>query len=165
MHAVKAAFVGEAIDEAGLVTIAQTLARAAPAGVVLHLEGDLGVGKTTFARAWLGAIGAGGRIKSPTYSLIESYPLVDAAAHHLDLYRLADAGELEWLGLADLVDGRDFFLIEWPERGGDAIPPADLRIRLEHAGDTRNLRIEAVSARAVNWLNVAGLVNRAPANT
>lgn len=151
------AFERKAIDEAGLVAIAETLARTAPPGMILYLEGELGAGKTTFARAWLGAVGVGGRIKSPTYSLIESYPLGTTAAHHLDLYRLADPGELEWLGLADLIDGRSFMLVEWPARGGDAVPPADLRVCLAHAGEARDLRIEPVSAAGAAWLGAANL--------
>ncbi len=146
-----------ALDEAGLVAVAEALARAAPAGMILHLQGELGAGKTTFARAWLRARGVDGRIRSPTYSLVESYPLGATAAHHLDLYRLADAGELEWLGLADLVDGRACMLVEWPERGAGAVPAADLVIRLAHAGERRDLRIEPASPAGHAWLRAAGL--------
>ncbi|MBX3692499.1 MAG: tRNA (adenosine(37)-N6)-threonylcarbamoyltransferase complex ATPase subunit type 1 TsaE [Dokdonella sp.] len=150
-------FARKAIDEAGLVAIARALAQTAPPGMVVYLHGELGAGKTTFARAWLGAAGVDGRIKSPTYSLIESYPLGTTAAHHLDLYRLADPGELEWLGLADLVDGRSFMLVEWPERGGDAVPPADLHVCLDHAGEARDLRIVPASAAGATWVEAANL--------
>ncbi|MFZ2236694.1 MAG: tRNA (adenosine(37)-N6)-threonylcarbamoyltransferase complex ATPase subunit type 1 TsaE [Dokdonella sp.] len=133
------------LDEAALVELAKRLAPVAAQGLVIHLQGDLGTGKTTFARALLQALGIGERVKSPTYSLIESYPLTNNRAHHLDLYRLADPEEVEWLGLPDLADPDALILIEWPERGGEHIPPADLRIELSHAATQRNLRAVGLS--------------------
>ncbi len=135
------------LDEAALVKWAQRLVPAATQGLVIHLRGDLGAGKSTFARALLQALGVGERVKSPTYSLIESYPLAGNSAHHLDLYRLADPEEVEWLGLPDLADPDALILIEWPERGGERIPPADLRIELSHAAAQRNLRALSLSRR------------------
>ncbi len=132
------------LDEPSLVELAQRLAPVASDGLVVHLQGNLGAGKTTFARALLQALGVGERVKSPTYSLIESYPLASNSAHHLDLYRLADPEEVEWLGLPDLADRDALILIEWPERGGERIPPADVRIELTHAADRRDLH--AISA-------------------
>lgn len=140
------------LDELALVALAQRLAPAASEGLVVHLHGDLGAGKTTFARALLQALGVGERVKSPTYSLIESYPLNGNTAHHLDLYRLADPEEVEWLGLPDLVDPDALILIEWPERGGQHIPPADLRIELSHAAAQRNLRVVGVTKRGQDAL-------------
>ena len=137
------------LDEAALVNLAQQLATAASAGLVIHLHGDLGAGKTTFARALLQALGVGERVKSPTYSLIESYPLAANNAHHLDLYRLADPEEVEWLGLPDLADLDALILIEWPDRGGNRIPPADLRVDLCHAAAHRNLRAVGLSRRGL----------------
>ena len=144
-----------ALDETELRALAARLATAARQGGVVHLEGDLGAGKTTFARALLGALGVGERIKSPTYSLIESYRAGDLDAHHLDLYRIADAGELEWLGLADLWNDRSLILIEWPERGTGALPDADLVILLRHANDRRDVAFEAHTARGEALLDAA----------
>jgi len=135
------------VDEEGLRSLAVALASGARDGGVVFLEGDLGAGKTTFARALLGALGVGERIKSPTYSLIESYRTGELDAHHLDLYRIADPGELEWLGLGDLFGGSPLVVVEWPERGGDALPRPDLVLRLDHAGSRRELSGEAKSAR------------------
>jgi tRNA threonylcarbamoyladenosine biosynthesis protein TsaE len=135
-----------AVDEAGLRAIATRLALAAGEGGVVYLEGDLGAGKTTFARALLTALGVGERVKSPTYSLIESYRAGALDAHHLDLYRIADAGELEWLGLADLWTPRALVLVEWPERGAGALPPADLVMHFRHAGDQREIVAEPRSS-------------------
>lgn len=140
------------LDEPALVDLAQRLAPAASRGLVIHLHGDLGAGKTTFARALLQALGVGERVKSPTYSLIESYAFARNDAHHLDLYRLADPEEVEWLGLPDLADSDALILIEWPERGGERIPQADLRIELSHAAAQRNLRAHGLSQRGVDAL-------------
>lgn len=141
-----------AVDEAGMRALAARVALAAREGGVIHLEGELGAGKTTFARALLTSLGVGERVKSPTYSLVESYRVESLDAHHLDLYRIADAGELEWLGLGDLWSEDALVLIEWPERGRGALPAADLRVQLRHAGEKRELRAESRSARGNHLL-------------
>jgi tRNA threonylcarbamoyladenosine biosynthesis protein TsaE len=142
------------VGETAMSAIAARLAPAAQAGGILYLEGDLGAGKTSFARALLNAMGAGERIKSPTYSLVESYRIGDLEAHHLDLYRIADVGELEWLGLGDLWTPEALVLIEWPERGGGALPRADLALRIRHAGDRREIEARAQSERGRRLLAV-----------
>jgi len=144
------AFAG--IDEAGLAAVARALAARVSDGGVIHLVGPLGAGKTTFARALLQALGVGARVKSPTYSLIESYAVGDLAAHHLDLYRIAAADEVEWLGLRDLAAGKQLWLIEWPERALGAIPGADLTVELAHAPHGRDLRLIAATSTARSWL-------------
>jgi tRNA threonylcarbamoyladenosine biosynthesis protein TsaE len=141
-----------AIDEAALNKVAARLAAGLRDGGVLYLRGELGAGKTTFARALLDALGVGLRIKSPTYSLIESYATGDLAVHHLDLYRIADPGELEWLGLADLTAGPHLLLVEWPERAARALPVPDLVVSLAHAGEKRDAVLAAGSARGADWL-------------
>lgn len=147
------ALIRHGVDEPGLTALAAKLAPLVRDGGVILLSGELGAGKTTFARALLGALGVASRVKSPTYSLIESYSIGDLAVHHLDLYRIADPGELEWLGIADLVAQPHLMLIEWPERGGGALPPADLSIALAHAGASRDIVFAAVSPRGQRWLN------------
>lgn len=127
------------------------LARTRPPRAVVHLFGDLGAGKSTLARALLRALGVTGAIRSPTYTLVERYPLREGGeAWHLDLYRIADAGELEYLGL----DGDEavLWLVEWPERGGGALPSADLAVALEVEGEGRRARIVAGSAVGEAWL-------------
>lgn len=140
------------INEAQLTDIAHRLAPAVREGGVIFLRGELGAGKTTFARALLGALGITGRIKSPTYSLIESYAAGDLTAHHLDLYRIADPGELEWLGLSDLAQGHYLLLVEWPERGTGALLPPDLTIHLTHAQKGRDVAADASTSRGEAWL-------------
>ena len=139
-------------DEAATIAAAHALAPHVRAGGVVYLRGELGAGKTTFARALLRALGVGERVKSPTYTLLERYRVDGREAFHLDLYRIADAGELEWLGLDELDRPDALVLIEWPERGGDALPPADLDVLLRHAGESRMVTLAAVSPRSSAWL-------------
>ena len=132
--------------------LAAALAAAAPASAVVFLQGDLGAGKSTLARAWLRALGVQGAIRSPTYTLVERYPLgAGQEALHLDLYRIGDAGELEFLGL----DGAEaaLWLVEWPERGRGALPAADLRVALALAGEGREARLSAGTAAGAAWLD------------
>jgi tRNA threonylcarbamoyladenosine biosynthesis protein TsaE len=140
------------IDEGELAALARELAPRLRGGGSIHLAGPLGAGKTTFARALLRALGAGERIKSPTYTLIESYALPGLTAQHLDLYRIAAPEELEWLGLRDLADGAVLWLVEWPERGVGAIPEPDLTVNLAHAASGRDVALHACSDRGVRWL-------------
>ena len=142
----------ERIDEPALGGLARQLAPMLAGGGVLFLIGDLGAGKTTFARALLGALGVGARIKSPTYSLIESYMAGDLTIHHLDVYRIADAGELEWLGLADLTADPYILVVEWPEHARAALPQPDLIVRLAHAPASRDVTLEAATPCAAQWL-------------
>lgn len=138
-------------DEAATIAFARRLAPALRDGGVLYLRGELGAGKTTFARALLQALGAGERIKSPTYSLLERYRAGGRDAFHLDLYRIAAAGELEYLGLDELRDPGAIVLVEWPERGEGALPGADLELVLEHAAGGRAARLWPRSQRACGW--------------
>ncbi|HET9817541.1 MAG TPA: tRNA (adenosine(37)-N6)-threonylcarbamoyltransferase complex ATPase subunit type 1 TsaE [Rhodanobacteraceae bacterium] len=139
-------------DEAATVALARRLAPALTDGGVLYLRGELGAGKTTFARALLRALGVGGRVKSPTYSLLERYVVNGRDAFHLDLYRIADAGELEWLGLDELDAPGAIVLVEWPERGRGALPTPDLEVVLEHDGAGRQGELRPASARGRGWV-------------
>lgn len=127
--------------------LAAEVACAIEGGAVFHLHGDLGAGKSSFARALLQALGVSGRIKSPTYSLVESYPLTSGTAWHLDLYRIAAPDELEWLGLEALGEPDAVVLIEWPDRGTGAIPAADIDVHLAYEGHGRGARLTARTAR------------------
>ena len=138
-------------ETAATETLGRVLAASRPARAVLHLHGDLGAGKSTLARALLRSLGVRGAIRSPTYTLVERYPLDDGTeALHLDLYRIADAGELEFLGL-DPGEGA-LWLVEWPERGGAGLPAADLRLDLAIDGDGRSVDVIPVGAAGRDWL-------------
>ena len=134
-------------DEAATAALALRVAALLDDGLVFYLHGPLGAGKTSFARALLTALGVGERVKSPTYSLMEGYMARERPAWHLDLYRIADPGELEWLGLDALTDPNALILVEWPERGAGALPAADLELRLDYAGDGRQAQLRAFTAR------------------
>ena len=130
--------------------LGQALARTRPAIAVVHLRGDLGAGKSTLARALLRALGVAGAIRSPTYTLVERYPVEGGEAWHLDLYRIGDAGELEFLGLDE--GAAVLWLVEWPERGGAALLPADLQVDLSVEGNGRAARLVAASPQGQQWL-------------
>ena len=118
----------------------------------MYLRGELGAGKTTCVRSLLRSLGASGTIRSPTYTLIETYPLALMTCVHIDLYRVRTQVEAEELGLRDLMDGRHLLLIEWPEKGGLAVPNADLELLLEYAGEGRQACLEARGEDGDAWL-------------
>lgn len=130
--------------------LGRALALTRPAQAVVHLQGDLGAGKSTLARALLRALGVEGAIRSPTYTLVERYPIPEGEAWHLDLYRIGDVGELDFLGLDEAV--ATLWLVEWPERAGSTLPQADLRIELGSEGKGRAARLVAGSEEGSAWL-------------
>lgn len=132
-------------DEEATMALGRRLADSLQGGLIVFLHGDLGAGKTTFARAFLRALGVGERVKSPTYSLVEGYEFGDRQAFHLDLYRISDPGELEWLGLDSLAEPGAIVLVEWPERGRGALPPVDLELHFRHQDAGRVVGFEARS--------------------
>ena len=129
------------------------LSRVLQAPCVVYLEGDLGAGKTTLVRGFLRGRDYTGAVRSPTYTLVEPYPLEDSIVYHLDLYRLGDPEELEYLGLRDLLDETAVILVEWPERGRGWLAPADLRIAIRHRAEGRDLTILAESGKGKQILD------------
>src|SRR5690606_26756473 len=130
--------------------LGRALAATRPASAVVHLSGDLGAGKSTLARAWLRALGVEGPIRSPTYTLVERYPVPGGEALHLDLYRIGGAGELEFLGLDEA--GAVLWLVEWPDRGTGGLPAADLQVELAVRGEGRAVRVRPLSAAGAEWV-------------
>lgn len=130
--------------------------RAARGGAAIGLEGELGAGKTTLARALIRALGHEGPVVSPTYTLLEPYPVAGRTLYHLDLYRLTDPGELEYLGVRDWDPARDWLLVEWPEQGVGYLPPLALEVRLGYAGHARRSTLVANDAEARRWLDQIG---------
>jgi tRNA threonylcarbamoyladenosine biosynthesis protein TsaE len=122
--------------------LAAVLLRVKPAGLLVTLSGELGAGKTTLVRGLLRALGVQGPVRSPTYTLIESYPLGPQTVEHMDWYRLGDAFELEAMGFRDLLAAGHWVWVEWPERVPEAAERADLSLALLYDGDARRLMIE-----------------------
>jgi len=134
-------------------TLGRKIAGHLTAGGVLYFHGELGAGKTTLARAILQALGVSGRIKSPTYTLVEPYDLADGNAYHFDLYRLADPEELEYLGLRDYFDPGAVVIVEWPERGLGMLPAADMQVHIHYNGNGRRIVLEASESPRFQWIN------------
>lgn len=124
-------------DEDILATLAARFARAVKPPMVVYLEGDLGAGKTTFARAFIHALGFKAYVKSPSYGLLESYAVAALTILHLDLYRIEDPEELEYLALRDLHDEKSVLLVEWPRKGARHLPAPDLELKFSEDADTR----------------------------
>ncbi len=128
-------------DEAATRVLAERLAhclvehRAFEKGVVLALEGDLGTGKTFFARALIQALLPGCRVKSPTYTLYERYDPPHGPIYHWDLYRLCEPEELEYVGLRDLLEPPCLHIVEWPEKGAGVLPEPDIVVKGQVCGE------------------------------
>ena len=132
--------------------LGQTLPWSEEAPRLLSLSGELGAGKTTLAAAMLAALGATDTVRSPSYALVETYSLRGGLGVHVDCYRLADAQEFEQLGLRDYFAPRTLWLVEWPERAGAALPPADLAVSLQAVRAGRCAEIESLTAAGTAWL-------------
>ena len=136
-------------DDAAMRALGARLAKRLEYGnenvLVVRLEGPLGAGKTTLTRGLLRALGHEGPVRSPTYTLIEPYELPREngvlRVAHLDLYRLSDPEELEFIGLRDWLSEPGLLLVEWPDRAGDALPSEGVRVRIEYQGAGRAVEI------------------------
>ena len=133
----------ELADEAATANLAARLARALRPGMVIFLRGDLGAGKTTLVRALLHALGYVGRVKSPTYALVEQYEASGLHLRHFDLYRFRDASEWEAAGFRDEFNGSNVCLIEWPEQAQGLLPQEDIAIVFEILPHGRNAVLSA----------------------
>ncbi|MEL0640275.1 tRNA (adenosine(37)-N6)-threonylcarbamoyltransferase complex ATPase subunit type 1 TsaE [Pseudoalteromonas aliena] len=136
-------------DEIATVAMGNRVAGIIGQGAVIYLHGDLGAGKTTFTRGVIQGFGHTGKVKSPTYTLVEPYELERANVYHFDLYRLGDSEELEYMGIRDYFSANAICVVEWPEKGGEFIPVPDLDITLSYAGNERKIVINSASERGV----------------
>jgi tRNA threonylcarbamoyladenosine biosynthesis protein TsaE len=140
-------------DEAATIAFGGRLAHAVRPGLVLWLRGDLGAGKTTLVRALLHGLGYQGRVKSPTYTLVEPYQAGEFEVRHFDLYRFQDENEWEAAGFRDEFDGRNLCLVEWPEMAQRLLPPADVEIDLQILPNGRVAQMRAHSDSGKQCLN------------
>jgi tRNA threonylcarbamoyladenosine biosynthesis protein TsaE len=133
--------------------LAGALTTAPNVGAVLYLQGELGSGKTTCVRSLLRALGVTGLVRSPTYTLVETYTTAGLTCVHLDLYRLGDEGEVEGLGLRDLAIPGNLLMVEWPEKGGSAVPRADVGLSFSYAGHARDARLVSFTELGSGWVS------------
>ena len=130
-------------DESAAFALAHRVAMQLKPGMVIYLHGELGAGKTTLVRGVLNALGYAGRVKSPTYTLVEQYHASGLDLRHFDLYRLHNEEEWEAAGFRSEFDGHNIFFIEWPEKASSLIPQADVEINFEILDQGRNVEILA----------------------
>jgi len=139
-------------DEAATLAFGALLAALSQGHGVITLRGDLGSGKTTLCRALIRARGQQGAVKSPTYTLVEPYELPNGRILHYDLYRLGAPEELEYLGMRDQLDDNTLTLIEWPQKGGALLPPADLELEISIEGKGRRVHWQPGSPAGIGMV-------------
>jgi len=147
-------------DAASTERVGAAVAHALSGGMVVTLAGDLGTGKTTLVRGLLREAGWTGAVKSPTYTLVEYYPLSRLYLYHFDFYRFADPEEWETAGLAEYFRRDTACIVEWPERVQSLLPLPDLSIVLAHAGDGRDLHAASHSAAGDRCLDAVNRLAR-----
>ena len=140
-------------DAVATEALGAALAPGVAPGRVLHLRGDLGAGKTTLVRGLLRALGYAGRVKSPTYTLVEPYSLSSLHFYHFDFYRLKNKSEWLSSGFRDYFSTQAFCIVEWPEKAGELLGPPDVDVLLQFSGDRRTATLEARSEAGRSWLS------------
>jgi len=133
------------LDDAATQALGARLARVLEPGLSLWLCGDLGAGKTTLTRGLLRELGYGGRVKSPTYTLVELYPFSSFNLYHFDLYRFVDPDEWADAGFREYFSDTSICLVEWPEKGGDLLPEPDIRVRLDILDAGRSAYVQGLT--------------------
>ncbi|MDH4191721.1 MAG: tRNA (adenosine(37)-N6)-threonylcarbamoyltransferase complex ATPase subunit type 1 TsaE [Betaproteobacteria bacterium] len=139
-------------DEAASLALGAALAAGLAPGRVLWLHGDLGAGKTTLVRGLLRALGYAGRVKSPSYTLVELYRVSSLNLYHFDFYRFNNSSEWLGSGFRDYFNSHSVCLVEWPERAEGLLAPPDLAIRLEFSAEGRDARLTAGTPAGARWL-------------
>jgi tRNA threonylcarbamoyladenosine biosynthesis protein TsaE len=140
-------------DENGTLDLGRDLHKVLAPGSVVFLHGDLGAGKTTLVRGFLRAAGFAGAVKSPTFTVVEEYCLLNYSVHHFDLYRLASPDELEWLGFRDYLRTDAICFIEWPEHAEDLLPIPDLDLTLRFMNSGRSAEMAAPGPSGLALMN------------
>lgn len=140
-------------DEGETLAFAARLASALSPGLVIALSGDLGAGKTTLVRAVLRALGYHGKVKSPTYTLVELYVVSSLNLYHFDLYRFADPEEWNDSGFREYFNSATVCFVEWPEKAAGLLPRADVEIRLDIRGEGREAVLAAATEAGRQCLN------------
>jgi len=142
-------WIREMPDESAVCALAAQFAASVETPSVLYLRGDLGAGKTTFARAYIQSLGFTGYVKSPSYGLLETYNAGGQNILHLDLYRIEDPEELEYLAIRDLFGEHSTLLVEWPDRGEHHLPKPDVIIDFDENSEVRFIRCKACTSHGM----------------
>jgi tRNA threonylcarbamoyladenosine biosynthesis protein TsaE len=140
-------------DPIATEALGRAVAPGAGPGRVLHLRGELGTGKTTLVRGLLRALGHRGRVKSPTYTLLEPYELSSLHFYHFDFYRLKDRSEWAQAGFREYFNAQSMCVVEWPERAADLLAPPDLEVVLTFEGEARRAQASAHTEAGNAWLS------------
>lgn len=136
-------------NEQAVAVLAAVFAAKMTLPTAMYLRGDLGAGKTTFARAYIQSLGFSGYVKSPSYGLLETYKVGGQNILHLDLYRIEDPEELEYLALRDLYDAGTVLMVEWPDRGENYLPKPDLVLEFDEKDEMRFVSCHARSEQGL----------------
>jgi tRNA threonylcarbamoyladenosine biosynthesis protein TsaE len=139
-------------DESATMGFAADVARVCAGGAVIYLRGNLGTGKTTFARGFLRALGVASHVKSPTFTVVEPYEVAGGNAAHFDLYRINDPEELSAIGIREYFAPGAWVLVEWPERGQGVLPPPDLELEFKYKDERRRVVARARTERGAELL-------------
>lgn len=134
-------------NESAMTALGQQMAQTLKGPALIYLHGDLGAGKTTLTRAIIHALGFQGRVKSPTYTIVESYQFDEQILYHFDFYRISDAAELEFIGLEEYFTQQAICLVEWPEHALPLLPAADLLVHIDILAMGRQVSISAQGQR------------------
>lgn len=141
----RGAFTLDLPDDAATQALGARLAQGLQPGLSIWLCGDLGAGKTTLTRGLLRGLGYAGRVKSPTYTLVELYPFSSFNLYHFDLYRFADPDEWAEAGFREYFNPTSICLVEWPEKGGELLPTPDIRVDLDIPEEGRRARMLGIT--------------------
>lgn len=139
--------------ESDMLSFASALAKGTKENAIIYLFGPLGAGKTTFTRGFLRGLGFTGKVKSPTYAVVEPYDIQGRKIFHFDFYRIKDAKELEFIGIEDYFSEPAICLIEWPEKGFPMLPDPDLACYIAFAEGGREVCLKAHSALGLTILD------------
>lgn len=135
------------------MSLGRSMARILAPGQVFYLDGNLGAGKTTLARGLLRGLGYEGKVKSPTYTLVELYAISSLRLYHFDLYRFSDPREWEEAGFREYFNSESICLVEWSEKAGTWLPVPDVRVVLKIQEDGRKAVFKAETEAGKQWLS------------
>lgn len=140
-------------DEAATLALGAGIARLLAPGLLFYLDGNLGAGKTTLVRGILRGLGYQGKVKSPTYTLLEFYVISGLELYHFDLYRFSDPQEWEEAGFREYFNAHSVCLVEWPEKAGSGLPVPDIRVGLKICDNGRTAELNAETEAGKQWLS------------